>query len=183
MLFTVQNTVAFDRGLIPGLGVRERHSYTLTPARLAALVMRIEHMISAGSVVTAATLVLPVIGPPGQSVWVGAARILRPWDPDDVSWEYPWSRPGGAEGVDFGTIRSSPVTAGAAGGVVQVPLDVTEDVRRWVSGQATNQGWMLHGSAKIGGARNPLISATPRLDVKYSEGEGAAFGAGLPGGV
>ena len=183
MLFTVRNTIVYDAILIPGELGERRSSYSLAELQRVVLLFRIERVVTRGAVVTKATLVLPLTGKPGQAGTLGIASILRPWPAFSASWESPWSVPGGREGVDHGAVRATPVVAGVGGEIVHVPFDVTDDVRAWVSGTRQNHGWMISGDVRIGGAANPHIAATPRLDVQYSEGSGSAHGAGLAGAV
>lgn len=181
MLFHVRNTRVFDRAMAPGIVGEERMSYLLGPELHQVVIFRIEDEISRGSRISKATLVIPILGPAGQPGSLGVARVLRRWDATTVSWEVPWSKPGGEQGIDYGTVRAVPVVCGAAGEVVQVQLDVTADVSRWVSGRSRNVGWMLHGDVRVGGRSNPLIAATPRVDVKYIDVAAASAGAGFGG--
>lgn len=181
MLFTNENTTVLDRVMADGFSGEERQSYDLGPGLRCLLIFRLEREIARSSRVMEATLRVPVLGPPGQPGGLGVSNILRPWDPETVSWSSPWSKPGGAEGIDYSTVRAVPLIAPAAGSIEIVELDVTADVQRWARGRASNVGWMLHGDVRIGGRSNALMGATPTVDVKYIDGAPAAPGAGLGG--
>jgi len=179
MLFTPRNTPGMDRLIGVDVGPGEvRQSYDLTLGRVL-MVFGLQDVMSFGSRVTEATLTLPVLGPPGQPGELGISNVLRPWDPDTVSWSTPWSAPGGVEGVDFSTVRAISVIAGGPGEIVEGRFDVTEEMKRWVTCRASNVGWMIVGDMRIGGRTAALMAATPRLDVKYSEGAAAVRDAGF----
>lgn len=124
----------------------------------------------------------------GQSGDLSVAALRSEWDPRTVSWDVrsgviPWASPGGQELIDIGAWGSVSGTLSAAASILAI--DVTEAVQSWVSGLTRNRGWLLSGSVRVGGARNPSLAARPRLFLRYSQTETSRPGAdaGLAGGI
>lgn len=137
-----------------------------------------------GSYVDSATLRLFAVSWDGLSGMAAAAPILRTWDPWQATWlervvGVPWAEPGGRHLVDFG--EWSGASRLFAKGDQVIELDVTAEVRRWASG-VRNDGWIIRGSVRIGGAKHPDSRARPSLAVRYSSPQAAApaFEAGAP---
>jgi hypothetical protein len=166
MLFQRTNTVILDRGIAEG-----------------------DPQLPRGVTIQEARLVLAVLGPIGDGVEVKIGRILQPWDPLVATWELrtateAWAQPGGREGTDFspfvghaasvlsGTTPASPVT---------MSFDVTQDLERSQRQHGATPGWLISGTARLGGVRNLQLRSSPALAVKYS-GAQAAIRAGLVSG-
>lgn len=187
MLFTRTNTVMIDRGIAPEQS-KQRQSYALTVERMLLWVDL--HDLPEGVTINAARLVLGVIGPVGAGTEVRIARILRQWDPMLATWDermadVAWGEPGGKDGVDFGPWSAAAVAVPSGttpATPVAVAFDVTDDLRVSQRLRASRPGWVISGTARVGGVRNIQLPCSPALSVKYSGAKAAALQAGLTTG-
>jgi hypothetical protein len=63
-------------------------------------------------------------------------RLTTEWSPNNVSWSSPWTNPGG----DYDTLMTPTMFATTETGAQTAYFDITEIVRDWLRGNATNEG-------------------------------------------
>jgi hypothetical protein len=63
-------------------------------------------------------------------------RLSTEWTPNNVSWSSPWTNPGG----DYDTLMTPAMFATTEVGIQTAYFDITEIVRDWLRGNATNNG-------------------------------------------
>lgn len=184
MLITPQNTPVEDWELRSDAdGPVRAFSHVPGDGRVSLLRFDLGRLIERPVRVHSADLVLAVTGPPGAAGEISVGTITTDWRRGSLSWSAPWSTPGMAEDVDFEPLRVIPVVTPDSGSLLKVKLGVSEDLRRWLSGRLPNFGWRISASVTYGGARNVIQAAQPTLCVKYSDGAGAAAGAGISTGA
>jgi len=184
MLITPQNVRTQDWELRSSeVGALRLSSHVAGAERLSLLHFDLERLIERPVHIFKAELVLAVLGPPGAAGEVSIGTILTPWLNGPLAWDQPWSVPGLAADADFEPLRTIPVVTPDDGSLLKVKLDTTSDVRRWMSGRLPNLGWRVTSSMTYGAAPNVIQAAQPTLSVKYSEGAGAAAGAGISTGA
>ena len=187
MLFQRTNAVIIDRGISES-DEKQRQSYDLPTERM--LLWFSLPQFPRGVTIQEARLVLAVLGPLGMGVEVKIGRILTPWDPMLATWTLrtatqAWAAPGGREGVDFEEFvgHAASVEPGtSAASPVALSFDVTRDLLRSQRQHGANPGWMIAGTARVGGCRNLQLRSSPALSVKYSGAQAAVQAGLMPGG-
>jgi hypothetical protein len=115
-----------------------------------------------GVVVTSAYLYLDVIDQSTDNVYVH--RITTAWDESTVTWNFPWTTPGG----DFAATPNETFTANAA----EVMVDITTFVQSWLNGTSMNYGLLLRqdGSDWSRFYSSNIFDQTlrPRIVINYS---------------
>lgn len=122
-------------------------------------------------------------------------RFLKPWtegtgsgntgfpaQPGETTWlsqfhgSALWSQPGSASGTEYASAASSSVDILGLGAYsFASTAELVADVQGWVSGTATNHGWIMisttedtrHTARRISPREDP--SSPPRLEVQYTE--------------
>jgi len=104
---------------------------------------------------------------------IGLYRVRRPWDACSVTWNLPWTKPGGGDGAeDRDPDPSSELTTIKATGWLE--WDVTELMRDWLRDPAANQGLMLKSFELrwpalliLFSADHPALGSRPKLTIQY----------------
>lgn len=89
------------------------------------------------------------------AVEVQALPLNTDWEANSVTWQYPWSAPGGDTAAGFE--RSYLVGAGRQ----QIRIDVTDLVRQWARGERGNSGVMLLTTSSFGGNMSFVADGGP----------------------
>jgi hypothetical protein len=153
-----------------------------THETVALLVYAFLDHIEKPATVHEAKLIVPVMGPAGQSGEVSIGTILTGWSRGPLGWSVPWAAPGMKLDADYEPLRSVPVVTPDDGSIVSVAFDVTADLQRWVSGRLVNYGWRITSDLQFGSPRNPIRGAQPTVSVKYIDDGLAVENAGVSAG-
>lgn len=110
-------------------------------------------------------------------------RITADWSESTVTWNSPWTAPGG----DLGQLLGSTPFSSGADHAYYAPIVITSVVQKWVDGDVSNQGMMLvHNSASRTGLKaSEYGGGKSYLDVTYvpcqmdSDGDGDTDGRDL----
>lgn len=159
---------------------------TATGPRARALLRFDVSVIPSNAIVETAELSFFVEKTPatgGEPSAFAVHRFLKPWnegngsgvtglpaDPGETTWNSQfhgaatWSQPGAATGAEYDSTASGSVSIGGIGSYAIT--GVTNDVQAWVSGLATNHGWIMISSGE----------AIPETARRITSREGA----GLP---
>lgn len=73
-------------------------------------------------------------------------RSLVEWDESAATWNFPWSTPGGAAGVDYYTYKYSGYAAPVLNGQYYLFPGLGNDVKGMVAGELPNYGWWIVNS-------------------------------------
>lgn len=153
-----------DIAISPGQESKESNGYPLQQCRVL-LWAGVWKVLVPGTRIQSGTLLLRVIASKGVPGTIGVARLTRQWFRVSVDWNDPWGQPGGDSGSDHGPFRD--VSFVPSSDSEMVAIDVTEDLRAWTGRSQANLGWIIRGSAFIGGASSARLSDSPSIDVSY----------------
>jgi len=103
---------------------------------------------------------------------VSIFRILRPWQAEAATFNFPWSQPGLAAGVDY---DERPLGSHSFHSGTWISVDVTDLAQEWLAHPDRNQGLMLMLTEAPQGAHYwvdttdyPIPNRRPRLDLTYT---------------
>ncbi len=103
---------------------------------------------------------------------ISAFRLLIPWQPENATFNAPWSQPGLTAGVDY---NSQALGSHAFHGETWFSVDITALAREWAAHPNENFGLMLMLTEAPQGAHywvdtsnHPLTERRPRLEITYS---------------